>query len=80
MVILGGWVFLMSEVPLYGRRGHIRSSLPFQIRFTVAPPLSPEDRTLNTDEFMNTDEFIPHKAGSPFGWIEPEIAQYPKST
>ena len=29
---------------------------------------------------LNTDEFIPHDAGSPFGWIEPEIAQYPKST
>ena len=28
---------------------------------------------------LNTDEFIPHEAGSPFGWIEPEIAQYPKS-
>ena len=25
---------------------------------------------------LNTDEFIPHEAGSPFGWIEPEIAQY----
>ena len=29
---------------------------------------------------LNTDEFIPHEAGSPFGWIEPEIAQDPKST
>ena len=28
----------------------------------------------------NTDEFISHERGSPSGWIEPEIAQYPKST
>jgi len=29
---------------------------------------------------LNTAEFIPHEHGSPFGWIEPEIAQYHKST
>jgi len=29
---------------------------------------------------LNTDEFIPPEAGPPFGWIEPEIAQHPKST
>jgi len=28
---------------------------------------------------LNTNEYIPHEAGSPFGCIEPEIAQYPKS-
>ena len=28
----------------------------------------------------NTHAFIPHEAGSPFGWIEPEMAQYPMST
>ena len=28
----------------------------------------------------NTDDFISDEAGSPFGWIEPEIAQYLKST
>jgi len=28
---------------------------------------------------LNTDESIPHERGSPFEWIEPEIAQYPKS-
>ena len=27
---------------------------------------------------LNTDEFIPHEIGPPFGWIGPEIAQYPK--
>ena len=27
-----------------------------------------------------SEEFIPHEAGSPFRWIEPEIAQYPRST
>ena len=34
----------------------------------------------HSSERVNTDEFIPHEAGSPFGWTEPEIAQYPKST
>ena len=31
-------------------------------------------------ESLKTDEFIPHEGGSPVGRIEPEIAQYPKST
>jgi len=29
---------------------------------------------------LNTDDFISHEAGSPFAWIEPGTAQYPKST
>ena len=29
---------------------------------------------------LNTAEFIPHEARSPFGWIEPDIAQYSKFT
>ena len=29
---------------------------------------------------LNTDESISHDAGSPSGWIEPEIVQYPTST
>jgi hypothetical protein len=33
---------------------------------------------LNTDEL--TDESHLHETGSLFGWIEPEIAQHPKST
>ena len=29
---------------------------------------------------LNTGEFIPHETGSPVWWIEPKIAQYPKSS
>ena len=43
-----------------------------------AQPNTCEDR-IGTGPPLDTDEFIPHEAGSPFGWIDPEIAQYPKS-
>ena len=33
----------------------------------------------HSSERVNTDEFTPPEAGFPFGWTEPEIAQYPKS-
>ena len=40
----------------------------------------PPNESTEEEGVLNTEEFIPHEAGSPFGWIEPEIAQYPKST
>ena len=52
----------MSEVPLYSREVH-------QYFHSVG-----QDSALDS---LNIDEFIPHEAGSPFGWIEPETAQYP---
>ena len=43
--------------------------------------LCAEDALIVVDEVsLNTDEFFSHEIGSPLGWIEPENAQYPKST
>jgi len=39
-----------------------------------------EEMSVSIPVSLNPDEFIPHEAGFPFGRIQPEIAQYPKST
>jgi len=60
---------------------HVLQGAAFQSELQILIPGHETQNSRPADpKLLNTDKYIPREAGSPFGWIEPKIAQYPKSS
>jgi len=82
MVVLGRWVFLMSEVPLYLAPGDIRPSLTtcrarrrgldlaFPFQYSKMPPFLPASLPTGRLPPTPVQVYLPHEKNIPHGTLQ----------